>query len=173
MLLIREFWSMPLVKALSSEIDPRNDGSAEGLKSGLKKYIEASLGIIRSLLQLGKIYMWKKKPNTWIVSNLCSCHLVKLEFSCLGQDPLQVQCKVVLSHLTIFLMTLPILAIMGEILTLLKSKIKFLLTLLGPWVQRFTSQSNFIWFAVDVGLCRLCWMGERNFDASHWKRFNS
>lgn len=42
---------MALVKALSGEIDPRNDGSAEGLKPGLKKYIGMSLGIIRPLLQ--------------------------------------------------------------------------------------------------------------------------
>ena len=67
MLLIREFWSMALVKALSSEIHPRNDGSAEGLKSGLKKYIEVSLGIIRSLLQLRKsqqYYICEKNMNS-------------------------------------------------------------------------------------------------------------
>lgn len=45
---------MALVKALSSEIDPKNDGSAEGSKSGLKKYIKVFLGTIRPLLQLGK-----------------------------------------------------------------------------------------------------------------------
>lgn len=67
MLLITEFWSMALVKALSSEIDPRNDGSAEGLKSGLKKYIEVSLGIIRPLFQLRKsqqYYICEKNMNS-------------------------------------------------------------------------------------------------------------
>ena len=55
-----------MAKALSSETDPRNDGSAEGLKSGLKKYIEVSLGIIRPLLQLKKsqqYYICEKNMN--------------------------------------------------------------------------------------------------------------
>lgn len=65
--------------------------------------------------------------------NPCSCHLVKLEFSCLEKDTLQqVGCKVLLSHLTEFLVPLlPALFIMGEILAPLKTKIKFLLRLLG------------------------------------------
>lgn len=67
MLLIREFWSKALVKALSSKIDPRNDGSAEELKSSLKKDIAVSLGIIRPLLQLKKsqqYYICEKNMNS-------------------------------------------------------------------------------------------------------------
>jgi len=67
MLLVREFLTMALVKTLSSEIDPRNDESAEGLKSDVKKYVEVSLGIIRPLLQLRKshqYYICEKKMNS-------------------------------------------------------------------------------------------------------------
>ena len=47
-----------MVKALSSKIEARNDGSAEGLKSDLKKYIEVSLRIITPLLQLRKSHQY-------------------------------------------------------------------------------------------------------------------
>lgn len=55
----------------------RNDGSAEGLKSDLKKYAEVSLGIIRPLLQLsplpntvimGEILIWLKSKIAFLLS---------------------------------------------------------------------------------------------------------
>lgn len=58
------------------------------------------------------------------VYNLCSCYLIKLEFSCLEEDTLQqVDSKVLLSHLAEFLMPpLTALFIMCEILTPLKKR---------------------------------------------------